>query len=465
MTDRKGWLLLFLLSIIYYCVLCIVFWKERMIHADSALYFLEILQGDYPFIGARPGGIFTQILPIMGTLTGADLPTTGVLYSLSFPILFLSITLLVYRLTNKTWVLSFFALLLILTSRETFYNPVNEMLQAVMWSGAFYCGFVAYLETKTNRLLVWSLIFLIIALLCHPFAAVIICLLAVQAMLVSAQPFKRTLRPLMVFLVIPVAYLIAKRLSGASSDDQSESGLMQKGLEQLGQSFDAANPVWHFFTHHINHYTTFYLPYITLLVGFVAYMIFLKKWLTAIVVVGGTILIILISAAVYADGESGMVLEKGILPIGIILLAALPALPAVGSKKGFSIALLGFLLISAVRYRDIGMLSAHYTKRHVYLSQLSTSAGSEKVIVWTENADMALIQIQWAIGIETLLYHAAVQNSSRTVFVCHKNDYQKAWTEQSDLFLGPQFDPEWKASELNDRFFTLPDKPYQLAAP
>jgi hypothetical protein len=142
-NDKRVWTLTWgtfgVIVFTYYITLCGLYWQSRMFHVDSALYLFEILNNKLPFMGPRPGSMLTQALPIFSHHSGLNLNTTGFVYSISFGIIYVVIAVFTFLKTKKLWTIPFFSLLLIITTRDTFYNPVNEVSLAIFLAGGAFC--------------------------------------------------------------------------------------------------------------------------------------------------------------------------------------------------------------------------------------------------------------------------------------------------------------------------------------
>jgi hypothetical protein len=442
----RAWFIFGFTAFLYYLILALIFWKERMFHADSALYLFEILNNEIPFLGPRPGAVLTEAIPIIAHRAGASANMVGMLYSVSFPLVFGFMMILTYSLVKKVWVFPVFIFSVLLSTRSTFFNPVNETFLAMVLCAAAYSCLIEGIRKNETRLLVWGTGISLFALVTHPVSALIMSLLGMY-LLHRAYISKQK-------IALPVVYLTAMLgfvgFSYVFARDAISDAQAPVAPEQ-------GNMAWHFFQHHILDYSTHYLALVIVFAGIAAYLIFRGQWKLLVVLMMAGSGIAALNLFVYENGESALVLEKGWLPLGLMVMAVLPFVFSIRKARLMTVMLAVACVAAFLRFQDIGKMSATYTNRLEYLSSVARDNGN-KVIALPGQLDMGRVLIPWNTGIETLLYSMSKGEQPATLFIASAPvpDY---WLTDSTLFLGQAFDPVFHISELNPAlFFNLEGK-------
>jgi len=464
MNVRRWWLIWTAagaLFFLYYILLCAINWKTRMFHVDSAQYLFEILNNDFPFLSPRPASVLTQVIPLTSHHVGMGLKSTAFLYSVSFGMVYTVIALFTFVQTRKLWVIPFFAGILTLGVRDTFYNPVNETTLSIMLAGAAFCFGWQWVAQRQRSQLFLALLLAVISLLAHPIA--LLMLGGGWIALVINAKNRLVRKQLLVFAVLPVLYLAFRILVGGS--DQSENSAMLDILANLSQ-LNGDNPAIYFFVHHIIDFSKLYLPLVLYSVVVVSLLVYDKKYLAAVLVPIFGFVLLAANAIMMRDGESGLVVEKGLLPLSFAAMLAIPFLWKSKSKNRHLILLGAMMIFGFMKFRHMGMQNGVYQKRLDYLLALNHQAGADKLLVNQADVDMKTVIIPWNTGVESLLYSIATNGIPQTVFLIKQDQTPETWWyTDSTIFLGPQYNPVYTLGELNEGIFMLPLEGYKNLQP
>lgn len=432
-----------------------------MFHVDSAQYLFEILNNEFPFLSPRPASFLTQIIPLLSHYAGLGLKSTAFLYSVSFGIVYSCIALFTFLQTRKLWIIPFFAGILTLGVRDTFYNPVNETTLSIMLTGAAFCFAWIWTLQQQRKMAVFAIIFSILALLSHPIA--LLMLGGAWLMLMIGAKNHKLRKQLLLFAILPALYVVFRLIIGNSQ--QSENSAMLDILSNFSM-LNGDNPVIYFFVHHIFDFSKLYLPLILYLLVLLVLLIIEKKYFIALFVPLFALLLLAANAVMMRDGESGLVVEKGLLPLGFAVMIALPFVWKTKLKHRNLVLLLAMLVFGFMKFRHLGMQNGVYQKRLDYLLALNKNAGADKLLVHEKDVDMKTINIPWNTGIESLLYSLATNGKAQTVFIVKSGQLPEQWWHtDSTIFLGPHYNPVYTYPELNDRIFLLPLEVYITLQP
>ncbi len=165
--------LVFLLSQL---ILAGLYYVERISFLDAAFVLTKIInEGQPTLMVGRYGAILTQIWPWIGTKMGLSISHLMLMYSISFPVLYLAIAGYLYRIEQYSWVIVLFFYMLLFNTESYFWTN-NEIHQAI----ALFCLGIGMFDfyrdsasTKKFRTFVASL-FIGLSILTHPLMLIVI---------------------------------------------------------------------------------------------------------------------------------------------------------------------------------------------------------------------------------------------------------------------------------------------------
>ncbi|MEL6721549.1 MAG: hypothetical protein AAFP82_22820, partial [Bacteroidota bacterium] len=134
----------------------IIFYKERMLHFDSAYYTFNLLYSqDFYIAHGRTISYASQLMPLLAMKLGWSLKAVLIVYSMSFMLLFYGIyNLIVYGFRNVEGGL-FLALAVSLTIRYKFYAGISEVFFSLALA-ALLIGWLTKNRDLFHRLTAWQ---------------------------------------------------------------------------------------------------------------------------------------------------------------------------------------------------------------------------------------------------------------------------------------------------------------------
>jgi hypothetical protein len=291
----------------------------------------------------------------------------------------------------------------------------------------------------------------LLAILTHPVA--IILLGGICCILLAYLKDIRQ-RKLVIYLIsLPILYVIFKIFF--VGPEQSENKIVLDLFNNLN-GLNGNNPLIYFFMHHISHFSFQYLPWLFLTLLFITFLIIQRQYRILIIITLLVVVVFTVHGIIMRKGESGLVLEKALLPIGFAVLMAIPFVWKPTSNKRNVLLLMVFIPLVFMKFREIGKQNNTYKKRLQYLSSINMISTSDKIIIPQTGVNMDIVKISWNTGIETLLYSVANFNKTQTVFILPKfQKPEETWFTDSTLFLGPQFSPTIYNAEINEKLFKI----------
>ncbi len=207
-------------------ILAVVFYKERIIYADSAFHlFFLIKNGSFEIQAARFGTLLTQILPLICIKLGAPLKAVVISYSLNY----ILNNFICYVLCGSVFKNYRYALILLLFNTmiltDTFYNIQSEIIQGMPMAIAL----LAYMTIKDVKSMAWYaypllLIALAIVAFIHPLAFFVV-LFGVMFHLVDKNSLADRKLFIISFTVFVLLVACKHFFFKSGYDEQAEGGI------------------------------------------------------------------------------------------------------------------------------------------------------------------------------------------------------------------------------------------------
>ena len=136
------------------------FWKERQAF-DAAHYLLEIILRKSFFIThARPLGVVSQVLPVIGVWFGLPLKWLMILYSVGDVLYYYFVFILLILYFKNARATLWFFIIYLSTLSYSFFCPVTELLQGLVLLPVAYCLFEN--ENRFSKMIVFALLPLLV---------------------------------------------------------------------------------------------------------------------------------------------------------------------------------------------------------------------------------------------------------------------------------------------------------------
>jgi len=444
-------------------ILAVVFYKERMLYADSAWYVFKIVNFSKLNVEAgRFSAIITQVLPLI--IVRQELPLKFVIlaYSVSFILVYYVVYIVcVYALRiEAAGIVILFVL--VLGIRHNFYHPVQETLQGLVYTVLLFAWLKYPLTLKKTvfRIAIHFIISLLIIILCyftHPMTLFPV-LFILGYLIVEKKDWKNYSAYALIILT-----LVVYSLKYLTTDEQSYEG-------QFFASFtDALDTMGNFFNLYslkffLKRLGGLYLFTMIIALSVTVSYLHQKAWLKFgyfLITSSGFFIIIVLT---YHMGDSDMAMERVFMPLAIFV-----GIPFVHEfledyKKQNLLAYSFLLLVLFFSLLGISRTGSVYRERLAYLDELletSSSFPGNKFIIEKGSTDMSKIIVPWAIGAETLLYSSLNSpDDARTIYMVDDLEEFQFDRNDSNLFLGASFWRDWDASSLNQSYIRLQEGVY-----
>ena len=453
-NDYKTYAIIGLCCQFVLLVGALVYYKERMLFSDAPHVLFRIINEHKLQIAERRYGSFvTQLFPLLGERCHLPLQMLAVLYSASFNLFFLGVSLLMtykYKRYDLTLLLTFYLTLFV---SDTYYWTNNEVHQGITWLLLAFA--VGNIPTIKNKHLPWQgaafLILCALAIWTHPLVMLVGLFLWFFYLIDNRQSFYRN--ETVVYSIILLALSFMKFYQGMhhgydSGKIESVTQLNGNGLKTIFKA-----PQLHSFIRHS--FTNYWLLLLLFATGIWALIKEKKYLLTAYSLVGAVGYLLLICIT-YRDVTDWLFyMESEYMPLSIICCAPFVyyALPKLNIKQG-SIVL---VLILSVRLGYMQHSSKIFTHRIAILEQIMAAMknhGITKAIVTHTDAANKDLIMNWGTPVESMILSQLDGNVPQRTFICADSGMLQHFnTNSKDTLLGC-FE-KVPVSRINARYFVV----------
>lgn len=421
-------------------ILSLVYYRERMLHFDSASYaFNMIYRGEFNTGHGRYISYLPQVLALGVRNWGGSLQAVLMTYSASFILLhYLIYCTIVYGFKNPKGGL-FLALACTLTVRYKFYGPVGEVMLGI----PFVVLVLSWLmsesyQAKGRRILKISISIFCSAflLITHPFPMVTLgfCWLI---WMVYSQRWRITYE-----WILPLSWVIlwGIKLGSQGVGTSYEAGRIDQLLEakkvlaNLNDYYVWGRLGWYLDVH-------YWVPML-LFIGALGYLFFQKKIWTAVSSIIGFVVITAMTIVLfsYLGGPIYILLDGYLAHLGVIM--ALVLILSLGHLRAWWVAgIFVFLLIFSVD--RIKGTHHFFTQREALLLAVMdshTEAAEHKLVTSMDAFDWERLWLPWAVGIETLMMSTLeTPDNPKTLFFYENKANIADLLDDPDLFLALQY--------------------------
>lgn len=460
-TERQANLTVQLAGLVFFgflVVLSLVFYKERMLAFDSANYCLEIEQWEHFCLPhGRWSSVFTQFFPLLAVRSGASLKTFLLIYSASFPLLGYLLFLVCTLLFRNNRAGLFMMLAMSLGFRWMYYYAISELLTGMAFAVLLYAVLASlkpddHLRRKTGLSLL--ALFLVYTISYFHQLALFSALFVLLFELVAEKRW-RDKWLWSIFLVTVIWSYV--RIRFFSVQDYTEGKILpaQTYFGQLPHVFELDS--WKYFKLYLLVYAKWMLY-----AGILANVLLLlrRHWLTLLLFNGFSAAYVLLVVLTYYKGESGLMIETYLPPLGLYTALVLLWLLYREGRNKTALLLTGWLLF--VSCRSILLSSEIQLRRTGYFARLAEygrKLPNKKYLLDERNVPVEILRVPWALPFETVLYSSIVSPDSTVTFAyAAPVSRYDSLLSRKDLFIGAGWDIDWAFH--NDERLKLPREVY-----
>ena len=452
-TRRLGYIaMLGLLS------LAIIFYKERAFLLDIAFQtFLMINEGTVQVMVNRFGSAIVQLLPLLAIKSGAPIWVVSLFYSMSFPLLFLLIYVLIVKVFKNDllgWALVF---LFILIVYDAFYWATSEQQQGLAVLLLFYAYLLRF--PKLNQWWHWPVNFFGVSLLAFYHPLIFIPFYFLWAFFLLHQPKQFLHWRYMILVVIMAAVLVAKSRYFSNWYDSGKMNTFQNNLDKYFPNYFGLAAHGKFLKNCLYYWYLFPIFFAVDII----YYLFKKYWLKAILVGGFCFAYLMLLHIASPESNYRFYVEVNYMALSIFVMV--PFLFDIAPQLRTRNLFLLFTSIVLLRLATIAWHHQPYTARIEWIRQ-ALEQGTEQQPAATRfylpasKVPMDTLLMPWGIPYESLLISTYDGHRPRRTLFVHQNMDQFRDTLQIDTTFVTEF-KVYSLKELNFTYFPLDTNAYR----
>jgi len=448
------------LSFLVLGILSLVYYKERMLHFDTANYaFQLIFQEDFYTGHSRYVSYLPQLIPLALVKAGASLQSVLMAYSFSFILLYYLIFLaIVYLFRNPAGGLML-AMALSLTVRFKFYAPVGEVVIGIAFVVLVLGWLTSPIYQQTGNRLWKSLLAIVLSALflwIHPFPMISLALCWL-IWLVYSERWKKAyeyLLPMSWAMIWGLKLLIQ---GTGTSYENKRLNVLQESWTVISNLPDYF--IWDRFLWYLNaHYTLSLILFVGVLIS----LALKKRWTTLILSLGAwlgiAILVIVLHA--YLSAKVYIMVDGYLAHLGLIMSLVFVLILGQRRERWTLLVFLVLLTFSLDRIRGVHRFFADREFLLLNIIDGNSEPEDPKLLAHMDAFDWERLWMPWAISIETLMMSSL--NDPEHPQTLYFQDYGQPLDYLLDdqrLFLSLQYEPEmFKSKDLPPQLFLPPGK-------
>ncbi len=435
-------------------VASVYFYKERIIFSDSAFQFFKIVNfGTINVEAYRYGAILPELPVLLAMKLGFSLKMLLITYSAAFVALYYLIFLICSRLLKNTPVALSIIFVLLLCINESFYYPVTETQQCLVFSILLF-AILQYSSFKSSvTQLSLSLLIILLAFFTHPVALYSLTFLIGYNAIDKKQ--LGTIQPyILILAVAALAFAKVVLTSEHSYEGRFFAELLKSPAIILNLSGTYSK---HFFFDRIN---GLFLGVVVFEFILVLYLLYKKEYLKLFWQSGFCFIFLIVTLLAYNKGDSNILMERAFMPLA--LLTSIPLMKEMlENNRNYQLPKFFFLLLIVFTcFNRIGKQGVVFRERIRFNQELMAKTAklpNRKFIA--DNKDLQKhYNTFWSYSFETLLLSAITENiPTQTIYPANDVAQLTKYTENpNSIFLGAEFWLEWEIGNLNPKYFDLP---------
>ena len=433
-------------------VLSLVFAQERILNTDNSAFFFNLVNAEWPSVAEeRYSAAIPQFLPYVFIKFGASLRTILYVFSASYFVLYAMVFGLIQFVLVQTKASLALVLSLLLGVAHSFYHPVTETHQAIAWSILFYAS-LGSTQPKIKVIPIAILSF-VLALFSHP-AAVFLLAYSLAWHIIESKSFNKPI-PYIGILLLAIFSVLRSKLNEGNYDAAQYKNLYE-ALANYRLFFR-----WNSISFLIQRPQLYIWPLLLTLLS-ITFFWKEKSWIKIsgllLAVIGFTAL----AAATFYHGDSQMMMEKAYMPAFTMIAIASSAM-FFGESFLIKINLFFLATFYVFTFVQITLVGQREFKPRLKaidkLVENCIQLKQFKLKAVQEIAPAVWRGYWWATASDVLMRSTIKKGTSVTLYLYQENE-NLAYARQHDAFLYTNWWRDRKVSDLNPRFFTFSNNPY-----
>ena len=460
--DRLGgkYMIMGHLTFVVLLIYSVLFYKERVLHMDSAYQVFQNLNFGMLINDGRYSMFLSQLLPLLMVKLHAPLLLVLCSYSVSFVLIMYAFFLSTVYLAGDKLVGLLMALTVFCVN-NTFYHCISETFQLMMFAPFLF----AWLNHKVQPTLAGNAIYyavlsfaMFMCVFIHPIAVFFVLFILLYSLICDNFKINRQWWGCAALFVVAVA---AKNMLVQSGHDASF----------IPTKDELAYAVTHFFSVYsfkffVGRILNLYLAPILIFLITTWFYFKNKSWVKLLFYTGFIFCFFAMSVIVYYKGDGGIGMERSFLPL--LFFAGLPfvceVLPKFPARADNIFTVVSTLLL-VFAFAQIKYTQPSYAEKFATYDKviaLAKAENQQKLLIRKCDAQGMGIGT-WGTGLESLMYSAMKDKNFVVSFfkADDEDDFSAAEYSQPDFYLAVPWWRFWWTDKLNPYYFSLPSQLYK----
>ena len=435
------------LYFVFYFLLCIIYYKERLIYTDNSYFLFRIVNDEsFAIFHLRWVGILTQWIPLLMVKLSIPLKYVAIGFSLNLALVYY-ITYLVFRYYFRQPIYALIVIVLTsLLQYYAFYWQVSE-LNSTMPIFLIIVWFIFYKAIKYNIYL--AILGTFSLCLCIIFIHPLLSILLIQILLGLCIYSKNKKLLISVGIAILALLIKYKLLSGFES-----SKILDFNPELFKWSVIKSSYLYYAFKMFLS--KQFYIATcIVLLFGL--YLLFRKRFLLLAYYIISSVALYLLIYYYLPYGEIVAYMESYFILMYIPLLINLFLILQNDFLQYKNWIIIVFVLLGTKGLYNLNK-ERLFQDRLKYIAEITNHA-NDLGYIEKDKMNLAIVMTAWAMPFETLLL-STIQGHSKSVYY-NEEDIDFMNEKDDHLFVSPDWVSTKRLEDLNPKYFKIQSQLYQ----
>jgi hypothetical protein len=294
------------------------FCLERVLYADSAYQFFKIINFEkFNIEAGRYSAILTEIIPLLAVKLGVDLPILILSFSVSFVLIYYLVYLVCVYFFKDLSAGILLLFLLVLGIRSSFFHPVTETHQGIVYSGLFIAWvfnmfvFHGSFIRKFFRMLI-GLVIITLCYFSHPVTFFLLVYI-IGYFIIDNKKWK-DYRVYLILIFIFLIYSIKVFTTPSNSYEGQYFASIPDSIRMVKNI--STHQSFKFFIQNIHH---LYFLHIIISLAVIIYYLIRKMFLKLSYYFIAILAFLMITVITYYQGDSPMAMEKNYMPLNLFV--------------------------------------------------------------------------------------------------------------------------------------------------
>lgn len=457
--THKKWILIGHASFLIMAILSVVFYKERILFADTSFQFFKLLNFEKVNIEAgRFGAILPQFPLLLAMKLGIGIKGLAIIFSFSFVLMYYLVFLVCIRFLKNITAGFIVLFSLILCISQSFFHPSTETHQALVYTALVF-AILQYSGKSKHEIIKYSFAVAVslVAFLAHPVSLYTL-LFIVAYHIIDKKQFFNIKNYVLALLIIGMA--IIKVLTTDSDSYEGHFFSQFTNFSEVLKGLSGAYSIKFF----IIRIKSTYLIIVLLMIAVSMFLLYRRLYLKLLLFTVSTALFFMVSFITYHQGDATVMMERAFMPLALFI--SIPFFKEFvfddkyGKMNVAPIFVIILLFFSFLRISNQGIEFKKRTRFSIELLKKTGKLPERKILISAQQLNSKIIAF-WCYSFESFILSSIDKEIPvQTIFPAKNIEDYRKYEQSNNFFLGASWWLEWDIGKLNKKYFNLPNSPY-----